>query len=303
MSGAEKPSTGDMTVKRLKALPAILALIAAVATGLVWTEQAEAGAWTQKQGTGFFKLNSQMLRGDKLREVNGLKSAIPTLADYTASLYAEYGLSDDLTLVGYLPFFKRITLNEQVGRPSGFVYFAGDEVSGIADAQAGVRYRLLQYGPTVFSAELVLGLPLGDDSQANGLLSGDGEINQRLTLQLGHSLYPVPAYFNIDLGFNNRLKGYSDEVVYSLETGYTIANRAMVILRLSGIESLENGDDSVSGGMGGLYANDQSFLSLGPELVYNVGARSGISLSAVHTLRVRNGLEAPVFSLGVFTKR
>ena len=287
--------SGGIRVTRIHALMAGLAI--------AWAVQAGAGAWTQESGTGFFKLNSQMLRGDELREVNGLKSEVPTLSDYTVSLYGEYGLRDGLTLVGYLPFFKRITLNEQVGRPSGFVYFAGDDVTGYADAQAGLRYRLARRSATVLSAQLLLGLPLGDDSQANGLLTGDGEFNQQLSLQLGHSLYPAPAYFNVDLGYNNRLDGYSDELVYSAEVGYTIADRATLILRLNGVESRENGDDAVSGGMGGLYANDQSFVNIGPELVYTFGDGSGISVSALHTLWVRNGLQAPVFSLGLFTRR
>lgn len=279
--------------------------IHALMAGLVitWAVQAGAGAWTQEPGAGFFKLNSQLLRGNELREVNGLKSEIPTLSDYTISLYGEYGLKDGLTLVSYLPFFKRITLNEQVGRPSGFVYFDGDDVTGYADAQVGLRYRLAHRGATVLSAQLLLGLPLGDDSQANGLLTGDGESNQQLNLQLGHSLYPVSAYFNIDLGYNNRLDGYADELVYSAEAGYTIANRTTLILRLNGVESRKNGDDTVSGGMGGLYANDQSFVNIGPELVYTFGDGSGVSINALHTLRVRNGLQAPVFSLGLFTQR
>ena len=179
--------------------------------------------------------------------MNGNKTSIPTLGDYTFSLYGEYGLRDDLTLVAYLPFYKRITLNKQVGRPSGFVYFAGDDVNGIADAQLGLRYRLAHLGATVISAALTLGVPLGDDSQPNGLLTGDGEANQLLALQIGHSLYPAPAYFNVDIGFNNRVKGYSDEVLYSVEVGYTFKGKLTAILRLRGLESLENGDDGVSG--------------------------------------------------------
>ena len=265
--------------------------------------QVEAGAWTQSKGSGFYKLGSQMARGQEFREMSGRKTSIPTLADYTFSLYGEYGLRDDLTLVAYLPFFKRITLNKQVGRPSGFIYFEGDDVSGIADAQLGLRHRLANLGATVISAGLTLGVPLGKDTQANGLLTGDGETNQILSLQAGHSLYPVPAYFNVDIGYNNRVKGYSDEYLYAVEVGYTVKNKLTAILRLRGLESLENGDDAVHGGMGGLYANNQSFLTYGPELIYSLDERTGVSLSAMGAARVHNALAAPVFSLGFFMKR
>ena len=120
---------------------------------------------------------------------------------------------------------------------------------------------------------------------------------------MGHSLYPVPAYFNVDIGFNNRIKGYSDEFLFAFEVGYTFKGKLTAILRLRGLESLENGDDGVSGGMGGLYANNQSYTTYGPELIYSIDERAGISLSAAGATRVKNALSAPVFSLGVFLKR
>ena len=227
--------------------------------------------------------------------------SIPTLADYTISLYSEYGLRDDLTVVGYLPF-KRITLNKQVGEPSGFVYFQGDDVTGLGDAQIGLRYRIAQSGPTVISGALTLGLPLGEETQANGLLTGDGETNQILALQLGHSLYPAPAYVNVDLGYNNRINGFSDELLYAIEAGYT-HGKWMAVARVRGTESRENGDDLVSGGMGGLYANNQSFLTYGPELIYSMDDQLGLAASVVNTTRVKNALSAPVFSFGLFFKK
>ena len=266
-----------------------------------WSTDAEAGAWTQTKGTGFYKLGSQMTRGTEFRDMRGLGMTIPTLAEYTVSLYGEYGLRDDLTAVGYLPFFKRITLNKQVGRPSGFVYFAGDDVTGIGDAQLGLRYRVAQKGATVISASLTLGLPIGDDTQTNGLLTGDGEANQILALQVGHSFYPVPVYVSLDLGYNNRVDGFSDELLYAVEAGYTIG-KWTAILRLRRTESRENGEDGVSGGMGGLYANNQSFLSYGPELIYALNERLGMSLGAAGASRVQNALSEPVFSFAVFLK-
>ena len=233
--------------------------------------------------------------------MTGLGMTIPTLADYTISLYGEYGLRDNLTVVGYLPFFKRITLNKQVGRPSGFVYFAGDDATGIGDGLLGVRYRLAQRGATVVSVGFTLGLPIGDDAQPNGLLTGDGEANQVLTVQAGHSLYPIPAYANLELGYNNRIDGFSDELLYAVEAGYTLG-RWTGTFRVRGTESRENGDDGVSGGMGGLYANNQSFMSYGPELIFALGDRIGLSLGAAGASRVQNALSEPVYSFGVFLK-
>ena len=79
--------------------------------------------------------------------------------------------------------------------------------------------------------------------------------------------------------------------------------KVTAILRVRGIESRENGDEGVGGGMGGLYANNQSFLTYGPELIYDVSQRMGIAISAANTAREKNALSEPVFAFGVFVKR
>ncbi|MEE2833985.1 MAG: hypothetical protein VYD18_16615 [Candidatus Latescibacterota bacterium] len=95
----------------------------------------------------------------------------PSKATYTVSLYAEYGLRDDLTLIAYAPFFQRITLNKQVGRESEFVYFGGDDAQGIAEV--GVSYAC---GAACRRRQCRLG---------SGLPIGDGEFNRRLSLLYG----------------------------------------------------------------------------------------------------------------------
>jgi len=62
-----------------------------------------------------------------------------------------------------------------------------------------VRVGLLRGGSTVISAGLKSGLPLGDDAQENGLLTGDGEFNQILSLQLGQSFYIFEAVSIVQL--------------------------------------------------------------------------------------------------------
>jgi hypothetical protein len=264
------------------------------------TEDVNAGAWPQQRGHGFYKLGLKFIRANQFYEPSGNKIDIPTFGDYTTSFYGEYGLTDKLTLVAYFPFFKRITLNEQVGRSSGFVFFEGDEVSGVADADIGLRLGLLQSGPTVLSIGIKLGLPIGKDSQANGLLTGDGEFNQLLTFEIGQSFYPRPMYFTGAVGVNNRSKGYSDEFHYLAEFGYTFGSRFTVVVRLHGIESFKNGDDAVLGGMGGLYANNQRYLAYGPEIIYRIRKNFGITAGVEGASRAQNVLSAPAFSFGVF---
>ncbi len=57
------------------------------------------------------------------------------------------------------------------------------------------------------------------------------------------------------------------------------------------------------GGMGGLYANDQGYLSYGTELLWALRPSCGLSLSLTGATRPRNSLSAPALALGIFTKR
>lgn len=264
--------------------------------------EAHAGAWTQKRGRGFYKLEGRFIYAQRFFEPDGKIIDIPTLSDYTMSFYGEHGASNRLTLIAYVPFYKRITLNRQIGEPSGFVYFAGDSVAGFADSDVGLRFGLKQNGPTVLSARVLFGLPLGKSEQTNGLLTGDGEFNQSLALELGHSFYPLPLYFSGEAGYNNRTQGFSDEFRYAAELGYTFWNNVTLSMKFNGVASLKNGEDNIRGGMGGLYANNVSYLALGPSLFYQLNKNFGVTAGVDGATFGRNVLASPSFALGIYFK-
>lgn len=262
-----------------------------------------AGGWIQPRGQGFYKLSEQLVRASSFYEPNGNRLPITTLSTYTTSLYGEYGLTDRLTLVGYIPFVQRITLNKRVFAVSGVEDFSGDAKTGIADSDVGFRIGLLSTGATVLNAQVMLGLPLGDSGQTNGLYTGDGESNQSISLQVGRSLYPLPAYLAGEVGINHRLKGFSDEFRYAFEAGFTIRQRLTVALHLRGVESLKNGNNTLTGGTGGLAGNNVRFLLYGPEISYLIKPDIGVSLSVTGAARGQNVLAAPSYSFGFFIKR
>jgi hypothetical protein len=259
---------------------------------------ASAGAWTRPAGRGFYKLGEQIIRARSYYEPNGNRVGIPALSEYTASLYGEYGLTGRVTLIAYVPFIKRITLNRQVGTPSGFVFFPGDAKTGVADADAGVRVGLLTKGATVLSVQVMLGLPLGDHRQRNGLYTGDGEFNQQVAIQAGRSLYPLPLYIAGEVGLNHRTGAYSDEVRLAFELGCTLRQRWTIIGHLWATESLENGRSAFTGGTGGLAGNNQRYLTYGPEILCRITSHLGITAGVYGAVRGRNVLAAPSFTFG-----
>lgn len=264
--------------------------------------EARAGAWTQTRGHGFYKLEGRYIHARRYFEPNGKIIDIPTLSDFAMSFYGEYGFRERFTVIAYVPFYKHLALNRQIGRDRGFVYFPGDSASGFADSDVGFRIGLKQSGATVVSGRVMLGLPLGENEQKSGLLTGDGEFNQLLALELGHSFYPLPLYFSGEVGFNNRTKGFSDELRYAAELGYTFWNRITLMMRMVGVASLKNGEDNIRGGMGGLYANNVSYLALGPSLFYQFNQRFGLTAGVDGATYGQSVLAAPSYSLGVYFK-
>lgn len=261
-----------------------------------------AQGWPQEKGGGYYKLGLNVVRSDMYYGTDGSVTTIPTFSDYTLSFYGEHGLTNGITGILYLPFVKRLMLSRQVVRQSGFAYTEEDGLTGIADAEVGVRIGLFRSGPAVVTAGLKLGVPLGESEQPNGLLTGDGEFNQALTAGLGYSFYPVPAYASLHGGWNNRTAGYSDEVLYGAEFGYTFAEKWTAIGRLSGVGSLRNGDADVVGGVSGGSANDQSYLSLGFEAAWQFTPHAGFALGITSPIFGENTLAAPSFSGGMYLK-
>lgn len=278
---------------------AVLTLVVVV----LLPEKANGQAWPHAKGGGFYQIGFQYIRASEFFEPDGSKIDIPTLGDYLTSLYLEHGITSKLTLVGYIPVVERITLNRVVGEDTGFEFFGGDAVTGPADPEIGGRYGIFQKGGTVASVFLRFGIPIGKSDQENGLHTGDGEFNQVAGVAVGHSFWPAPTYMQADLGYNNRSEGYSDEILFKLEAGYTIKNVWTLAAKLRGLLSTFNGVDERLGGTGGLYGNNQQFVSLGGEVAYTTARQIGVSIRGEWALMAENVLAAPALGVSVFLKR
>lgn len=259
---------------------------------ICYSTLAHAGGWTQPQGKGYFKLSQQIVRAESLFLATGSKTEIPTVSGNTTSLYGEFGLLDRVTLVGYMPFYSSFSVDAE----------GLDSTSGIGDWDVGVRIGLITGGPTVFSLQAMAGLPLGDSGNDIVLWTGDGEFNQLFSIQMGHSLYPVPGYLKAEIGYNNRQgdddpnDDYSDELRYSLEAGYTVAERLGISVWLRGIEVLGRADEEFRS------RYEIEYLSYGPQLDFFVTPNAGITASMSKFTRAHSMLDAPTWEFGVFLK-
>ncbi|MDN5203205.1 transporter [Fulvivirgaceae bacterium BMA10] len=261
------------------------------------------GGWTQKKGKGFFKLGFWWINSDRYYTPNGQIIPIVTTGIYNTSIYGEYGFTDRLTGVVYLPFFSRATLNEQVAASTGELLAPGDASNTIGDTDISLKYGLIQNKPFVLSATLTLGLPLGSPTGGDTkvLQTGDGEFNQMITLDASRSFGKVPVYISASVGFNNRTENFSDEIRIGAEAGYTFKQKLTLIARIYNLSSLENGDDSETQA-NGVFSNNTEFFTFSPEVVYNFNEQWGASVSYGKAFSGKRILASPSYSFGVFFK-
>ncbi|MBK9254294.1 MAG: hypothetical protein IPM42_02275 [Saprospiraceae bacterium] len=257
-----------------------------------------AQAWTRPKGEGFYKLDYTLIQTNKVFDPGGKIVPFRTLGNHTFSLYGERGITDKFTVQAYIPFLVRNVLNETKGAQSGVLLEPGIENNNIGDIDIAFRYAL-PFGKLPVSATLLLGLPTGNSTENSGLFTGDGEFNQMLKLSTGFGVAKWWTQFGF--GFNNRTKGFSDELRYDAEFGYKMFNQKLLtIFKLSGIESLNNGTEGATST--GLFSNNVEFLSPGLELLYFAKPKFGVSFRAAGAVKGQNVLAAPSFSFGVFSQ-
>ncbi|MBV6442901.1 MAG: hypothetical protein EPGJADBJ_04627 [Saprospiraceae bacterium] len=262
-----------------------------------------ANGWPRPKGTGFYKLDFSFIRArsyygpdGNIYDINGSGTL---LGNYTTAFYGEYGITNKLTAIAYIPFLVRNTVNEGVGAITGEVLQPGLENTAFGDADLGFRYGLLKKGAWVLSGSFWLGIPSGDYKNKDLLYTGDGEWNQQLRLEWGYGA--ARWYATGYTGVNNRTKGFSEEFRYHAEAGYwLVKNTLLASVKLAGVESFRNGDPS--GTSNGLFANNVEYVSPQFGLAYERNGKWGLSALVAGAFAGSNALASPSVSVGVYRK-
>jgi protein XagA len=259
----------------------------------------KAQAWTKSKGSGFLKLDYSSIQANDLFNANGEITPSRAVGNNIASFYGEYGITNKITAIAYVPFFANSSAGA-FGAVGTTPALPSVSLNGFSDVDLGFRIAL-PIKNIAMSVNVLLGLPTGSPTQADGLATGDGEFNQMIKLAIGTG--KTRWWSQGAIGYNNRTKGYSSELRYDFEFGYKFFNdRLLTILKINGVESLKNG--TVAPSKTGLYSNDVVFAGIGPEILYFANAKKTIGISARlgAAVRAKNILAAPSFSFGVFTQ-
>lgn len=263
--------------------------ILVVAAGLL-ASPALAGAWTQEKGDGYWQFSQRATRVGFYYDADGARVPIPTLTDLTSTFYFEYGASARVTPFAYVPFVERLTLA------------SGDSLTSVADVDLGARIALLRKGRGVLSLQLTLGVPSGHSDPVQGLVTGDGEWNGIAMLQAGRSFAKAPVYISGEVGFNERTRGFSDEVRFGGEVGWTFHPRWSLTGRIRGVRSLHDGRPDAGTGTLGLYANDVEYLILTPQIAFSFRKDAWIAATVDTANGVRNSIGGPTYAITVSWK-
>ena len=110
-------------------------------------------------------------------------------------------------------------------------------------------------------------------------------------------------YGKTGLAFNQRSKGFSDEIRWNIETGTSLFNRKLLLLgRMNWLNSLFNGSLSALTSNGSIFANNVEVLNLGAEMIFSPTDKLGIALSYSSPINGRLIYKGNILSGGVSIK-
>ena len=276
-----------------------------------------AGAWTQKAGGYYFKIETSYLKATKELNHNGDELNIleeqfiyndASFRDISIRAYGEYGLFNNLTLIGKLPF-KIYTTQYFLDD----LYSQGEvarSTTGLADLDVALKYGLLNQ-PMAISVQGGVKLPLGYEKHPDneGPRLGTGEIDFEGMLLLGQSLHPLPMYASAGIGYRVRGGPLHDEIIYNFETGYTLEKWFFKIY-FDGIKNTESPPDLYGGeiqlpiaGGGGvlpdLLVGDQDINQISFSVSYAFQKGMSIEATIYDVLSGKNTISGQTFSLGL----
>ena len=261
--------------------------------------------WTQKKGTGYYKLGTWFLEADKHYIDQGLTDPNATRGIFITSLYLRHGITDKITLISYIPYV-RVYQNEQVNT-SGIGGQPGEAFNSLGDIDLAVEYQLFKKSGWAVSTSLSLGFPSGNNSGGSdgSYLTGDGEFNQILKILLGTS-YKIGKqrfYAKGSLAFNNRSNGFSDQYRLGFETGTQLfKNKLLLLARLNTTQSTYNGSLSATNSNGSIFANNIEFVGYSGEINYFLDKKWSISIGYSSAFSGKVIYSAPALSTGIALK-
>ena len=213
------------------------------------------------------------------------------------AVFAEgfYGVTDWLNLGVQVPWF------DQVYQDSTRAEAPAD--AGFSDLRIFTKLRALQ-SPAVLTLKLGAKIPTGEFVNQDGLIPvGEGQWDFDFLVQAGRSLWPVPAYANLEAGYRLRLENEDvqrdpgDEWLFNAEAGWSPVSRLMLALKV----------EVLHGKAGRSFGFENPSLRkrivyLAPTVSWTLFGRTAAELALRRTLAGRNFPAGNQLALGLSTR-
>ncbi len=212
---------------------------------LCFAESLLAGAWTQRKDHYYFRLSGFSFNSRAIFDKSGNRINLTgngRFTDMGAYAYLEYGLSDQVTFVGSIPYKRLRFRNESSTMP------LNRKSIGWGDVYLGLRYLLSDKGPiTSLQAAFKLSTGYQTDTTALSLAPplGDGQNDFEMRALIGQSIFHHAAYYNLDIGYRARSKTPVDEIPFALEAGIGLGKAGLLIGQIYGVRAL-SGTEAVT---------------------------------------------------------
>jgi len=235
------------------------------------------GPWTQPVNGGYGQLSfTGIFSYDRLYADNGDGIILNrNVTDITVMGYFEFGLTDKLTLVGYIPY-KMVKTTDDINPNGEFAdtLMAGS-LSGFGNPALAVKFSLIR-GKLLLSGQVRIDAQVFARERSAGLLTGYFARSFIPSLIVGGGTSRFYAF--AEAGVRIRSNGYSNDLVANMEAGYLVFGR----LWFSGVgdilQTLSDGSRPLDGSeQTGLYANGQEYFAYGVKAILEISTKWGVN--------------------------
>lgn len=272
---------------------------------------AAAQAWVQKAGGYYFKVSGAYLFSREELNFNGDEQPIfadkfsktnAWFRDLTFSGYLEYGLTDRLTVVASVPL-RVLTSRETENAGPGFPLRRITRTNGgFGDLWLFARTPFMRR-PLAIAVQAGVKIPLGYDEAPDngGPPFGTSDVDGELSLTVGKSLHPIPAYLSAGAGYRVRGGELHDEALYNVEAGYT-AGAVFLKIRFDGLQNTHTPPDL------GVVTNtsvvgDQDVFKMSSGMTVSLSPRIALSGDIFHMVGGKDTVSGTVYSVGIVVVR
>ncbi len=249
--------------------------------------------WTQGEKKYYVKISGQNTSSNQhFNQVGELRSN-DTFSIFALGAYAEYGKTDRLTLIGFVPVYTNFKQPKD-NSPNNAV-FQNITSTALGDPEIAAKYKLFKNKWIATAITGKIRIPFAG-----------GESNQGITLSAGFPLFrnaDFTTYANIYGGANNRPKLFSDEWRYGFEFGIGYKNKLWLFLKQDTIDSFNNvaiNTETERLRINELYGNRYETKTISSEIAYYIKPKFGVSFSYLNTFDGTLTLKGNTYSAGVF---